>query len=132
MKRVNTIDNDSQQLLTIAKRCGWYDIQVNLSESKTGYIGMHPNIPSYAYNIPYQGYDKHGSHRCDYGAPLPDYLNCLNAMHRAERYLEAEEWPIYIQELDKLIDNLSSLREFISLDAPIKAKAYYIAITTTT
>lgn len=124
MKKVS----DDDRFLAIAKRCGWYDIQVNLSESKTGYIGMHPNIPSYAYNIPYQGYDKHGAHRSDYGTAIPDYLHSLDAMHRAEKYLDDKEWMIYTDILYKKLACSDMKRGDIHASGYDKACAYYTVI----
>lgn len=75
-----------QQRIAIAEACGWEDLQINL-DSPSGYIGKHKGIPCYMHSVPYQGYDKAGSHRSDYGHKVPDYLNDLNAMHDAEKVL---------------------------------------------
>ena len=78
--------NPEQQRIAIAKACGWTDIQINF-DSKSGLIGKKRSIPSYCHSIPYQGYNFEGSHRSDYGAGIPDYLNDLNAMHEVESFI---------------------------------------------
>ena len=109
--------------LAIAKYCGWYDIQFNLSETvNSGHIGQHPLLPPYAYHIPYQGYDKQGAHRCDYGAPIPSYTSDLNAMHKAESLLSASEWTAYTTIL-------GDPKTAIHASAHNRAKAFYTVIT---
>lgn len=39
-----------------------------------------------------------------YIEPL-DYLNDLNAMHKAEKYISDYRWPLYVKNLKKLVRN---------------------------
>ena len=112
--------------MAIVKRCGWYDLQVNL-ESKSGYIGKHPLIPSYALSIPYQGYYMDGSARFDFGTAVPNYLESLDAMYQAEQCLENDEWIDYTYRLSGKFGTRK--RGVIHIPAYEKSTAYFYTIT---
>jgi hypothetical protein len=60
--------NEEQQRITIAKACGW----TKISDWKAaGINGQHPTEP--------------------WTEVIPDYLHDLNAMHEAEKMLEADD-----------------------------------------
>lgn len=69
--------SDTQINIAIAEACGW---QVN----KNKYLAKPPNGD-------WQYKDK-----------IPDYCNCLNAMHEAEKYIMDESSILYKEELEKV------------------------------
>jgi hypothetical protein len=87
MKQMNQPErtmNLEHQRIAIAEACGWKWIQTN-HEAKSGLIGTDS---PHSGNIPYQGTNYPSNrHLPTYGKAIPDYINCLNAMHEAEKLL---------------------------------------------
>jgi hypothetical protein len=106
--------NPEQQRIAIAEACGWTKIRLHPrwvsdigSEFPPTLCGTHPS-KGRPEGIPWWG-------------PLPDYLNDLNAMHEAERRLEAEDnhaYGCYCSELYEKYGNT------VSLTAAQRAKAF--------
>jgi hypothetical protein len=84
------------QQIAIAEACGWKWIQTNW-ESKSGLIGTDS---PHSGNIPYEGTNYPSNrHLPTYGKAIPDYLNDLNAMHKAEKILKGGMRSKYDAEL---------------------------------
>lgn len=74
--------NNEKQRIAIAEACGWTVINGYLCHIKT---------------------NRNGAEEVATIAPLPDYLNDLNAMHEAEKILTALQRAPYAHELLRLV-----------------------------
>lgn len=78
-----------EQRIAIAEACGWKRLSkaVRIQKNYTGYANCFWSDP---FGFPDED--------------CPNYLNDLNAMHEAEKVLQAKckYWPDYIDELSKL------------------------------
>jgi hypothetical protein len=81
--------NTEQQRIAIAEACGWTFINQ---------VDKHP------HGLPPDG------RKDRYTSPLPDYLNDLNAMHKAEKVLESNQEQSYFELLHDIAGNLNFYR----------------------
>ena len=94
-----------KQRIAIAEACGWDGIFKN---DEGEYCGHQPNQPRFTEWVT--------------NAPLPDYLNDLNAMHEAEKVLTDDQYDDYRRHLGKAANYL--WRGIFSATAAQRAEAF--------
>jgi hypothetical protein len=99
------------QRIAIAEACGWVDICTHEIAGRTVYYGWHPTL--------------HPKKTRRYEAPMPNYLNDLNAMHKAEEALLGKDWDelLWAKYQDWLYTIIEAHRHVINATAAQRAEA---------
>ena len=95
--------NNEKQRIAIAEACGWTVINGYLCHIKT---------------------NRNGAEEVATIAPLPNYLNDLNAMHEAEKRLSREQLDSYIFEMHEVIGHNHIERYVVTAAAAQRAEAF--------
>lgn len=122
-----------EQRIAIAQACGWTQCQPRASITDRPWLsGINPNPDKIVMVVPCDGSPPRAANESDYGfESLPDYLNDLNAMHKAEKSLDDAQFNNYRTKLSLVVGYRESprystpgwRRRFVSATAAHRAEA---------